>query len=212
MALERRAEICQALYRCIAQRGYANTSVRDIAREAGVQSGLIHHYFESKNDILSDLMKHIFERYRQDVLLLSERHQDRPPRERLRLGIDFIFTKVSGDKDLAKVFHEVWDISQHDPKLYASVRTLYRQYRKEVKNFIAEHIGDSDADARTLQDLAAFLVSTAEGAGIQWFLDPRGISLSRLSRMACQFVEFTILPDRNQTGPGTGLLEKVSER
>ena len=77
MVAERRAEISQGLYRCIVKRGYANTSVRDIAREAGLGLGLITCYFEGKDDILHTMTQEICERYQQDMLLLFRRHRDR---------------------------------------------------------------------------------------------------------------------------------------
>jgi AcrR family transcriptional regulator len=43
-----RAEILAAARRCFAAHGYDNTSIRGIAREAGVDPSLVHHYFEGK--------------------------------------------------------------------------------------------------------------------------------------------------------------------
>lgn len=192
MAAIRRAEITQALYRCIVSSGYVNTSVRDIAREAHVRSGLIHHYFDSKDEILSALMKDIFKRYQQSFVLLSERRRDKPPGERLRLGIEFIFLRVAGDRELTKVFHELWNLSQHDEKLHKSLKTLYRQYRIEVGRFISECADQSYEHSGNVRSLAAFLVSAIEGAAIQWLIDSRGISLSKLAGVANQFLNTVV--------------------
>ena len=46
-------EICRALQSCVIRNGsYEMTSVKDIAQEAGMAAGMLHHYFESKDDIL----------------------------------------------------------------------------------------------------------------------------------------------------------------
>ena len=53
LAEQRRVEICRALQNCVIRNGsYELTSVKDIAQEAGMAAGMIHHYFESKDDIL----------------------------------------------------------------------------------------------------------------------------------------------------------------
>lgn len=53
LAEQRRVEICQALQSCVIRNGsYEMTSVKDIAQEAGMAAGMLHHYFESKDDIL----------------------------------------------------------------------------------------------------------------------------------------------------------------
>src|SRR4029453_5925987 len=47
-ALTGRARIRDAAIRLFAERGIAGTTVRDIAREAGVSPGLLRHHFGSK--------------------------------------------------------------------------------------------------------------------------------------------------------------------
>ena len=53
IAEQRRIEIGRALQTCMVRNGsYSQTSVKDIAQEANVAGSLIHHYFESKDEIL----------------------------------------------------------------------------------------------------------------------------------------------------------------
>lgn len=53
LAEQRRVEICRAFQSCVIRTGsYEMTSVKDIAQEAGMAAGMLHHYFESKDDIL----------------------------------------------------------------------------------------------------------------------------------------------------------------
>ena len=50
---QRRIEIGRALQVCMVKNGsYEATSVKDIAQEAGIATGLVHHYFTSKDEIL----------------------------------------------------------------------------------------------------------------------------------------------------------------
>jgi len=49
---ERRAEVLDATWRVIATRGLDAATVRQIAKEAGVSSGVLAHYFTDKDDIL----------------------------------------------------------------------------------------------------------------------------------------------------------------
>src|SRR5947199_7403837 len=44
--------IVEAAYRTLVKRGYHETSMKDIAAEAGVAPGLAHYYFETKEDLL----------------------------------------------------------------------------------------------------------------------------------------------------------------
>jgi AcrR family transcriptional regulator len=49
--LSARARICRAALRSFAERGFAGTSIRRVATEAGVSAGLVQHYFRTKGDL-----------------------------------------------------------------------------------------------------------------------------------------------------------------
>lgn len=189
MAKERRAEIAHGLYQSIARRGYADTSVRDIAREADIGLGLITHYFESKDEILYTLADHVFEQYQESFVQFFKMHSDKPPKERLLLGIKFIFVDIAGDRDLIAVFQELINLSRHDKKLHVSLKKLYRRYRDTVAGFLGECVQGSNVPDDDLQRLAAFLVSASEGVSDQWSLDPKGTKLSEMAEMAGMFVD-----------------------
>src|SRR5947208_10997168 len=78
----RRAEIVAIAGELFAERGYANTTVREIADAAGILSGSLYHHFASKDEIvdavLSTFLHDLRERY-DDVLA-----EDTDPAERLR--------------------------------------------------------------------------------------------------------------------------------
>src|SRR5689334_6249736 len=48
----RRAEIVAAARRCFARDGFHQTSMPDIAREAGMSAGAFYRYFPSKEDVI----------------------------------------------------------------------------------------------------------------------------------------------------------------
>jgi AcrR family transcriptional regulator len=49
---DRREQIIDAAMRVWAQKGFARATNRDVAREAGITTGLIYYYFESKEALL----------------------------------------------------------------------------------------------------------------------------------------------------------------
>ncbi len=67
---ERRAEIIEATWRVIARDGMANTTTRQIAREAGCSFGVLAHYFSGKDALLASALiaSHANVRGRTDVL------------------------------------------------------------------------------------------------------------------------------------------------
>ena len=103
-ARETKARLIGAALTLFSQNGVSSTSIKDIAREAGVAQGLLYHYFASKDDLLWGVLEadtflpHLLEvcgntagRSAEDVLReVALRFDaflaDRQPRMRLILG------------------------------------------------------------------------------------------------------------------------------
>ena len=58
----RREQICRAAVAVIAREGYAGTTMRMVAEEAGVSTGMLNHYFENRRDLLTQALVHVSER------------------------------------------------------------------------------------------------------------------------------------------------------
>lgn len=51
-----RERLLQAAINLFAQKGYANTSIRQIGRKAGVSTSIIYHYFKDKEEMLFEII------------------------------------------------------------------------------------------------------------------------------------------------------------
>jgi AcrR family transcriptional regulator len=51
----RRQQVLDAAYSCFARNGFHETTMQDIAREAGVSYGVVYHYFDSKEDVIEEV-------------------------------------------------------------------------------------------------------------------------------------------------------------
>jgi AcrR family transcriptional regulator len=51
-----RGEIVEAARESFADKGFAATSMRAVARQAGVDAALVHHYFDSKDELFIEAM------------------------------------------------------------------------------------------------------------------------------------------------------------
>ena len=62
MAGSRREEILSIAARQFAERGVASTTVRDIGAAAGILSGSLYHHFESKEQMVAELLLPVMDR------------------------------------------------------------------------------------------------------------------------------------------------------
>jgi AcrR family transcriptional regulator len=64
---QRRGQILRAAVKLFSDEGYYTTTISQIAREAGVSTGLIYQYFGDKDDILFLSLKLVLETYEKEI-------------------------------------------------------------------------------------------------------------------------------------------------
>jgi TetR/AcrR family fatty acid metabolism transcriptional regulator len=101
-AVDKRRLILDAAVRVFARRGFHSCRVSDVADEAGVAYGLVYHYFDSKEEILSTLFS---ERWQVmlDAITQIDARADLTAREKLELVASFIIDSYRHEPELMKV-------------------------------------------------------------------------------------------------------------
>ena len=56
-SIEKKEKIIEAGFELICEKGYYNTNTAEIAKKAGVSTGIVYQYFKDKHDILIDALK-----------------------------------------------------------------------------------------------------------------------------------------------------------
>ncbi|MHB8531236.1 MAG: TetR/AcrR family transcriptional regulator [Solirubrobacteraceae bacterium] len=101
----RREQICQAAAAVIAREGFAGSTMRMVAAEAGVSTGMLNHYFANRQDLLTQALVYVSERtqnrYREAIEQIS------PGMGRLTALLD---AALSGDEQMTETWR-VWIIA-----------------------------------------------------------------------------------------------------
>jgi TetR/AcrR family transcriptional regulator, cholesterol catabolism regulator len=101
-AATRREELLAIAARLFAEKGFRNTTVRDIADAAGILSGSLYHHFDSKesmvDEILSSFQDELFGQY--DAILAS----DADPRAKLEQAVLVSFDAIDRHHDEVAIF------------------------------------------------------------------------------------------------------------
>jgi TetR/AcrR family fatty acid metabolism transcriptional regulator len=94
-------QIIEAAVRVFARKGYFNSRVSDIAREAGIAAGTIYLYFKTKEDILTTLFR---EKMAEFVAKLWKAMADQPdPVSKVRRLVYLHFDLLERNPELAEV-------------------------------------------------------------------------------------------------------------
>ena len=99
---DKRAAILRAAIKVFAQKGYFNSKVADIAKEAGIADGTVYLYFKSKDEILHS----VFDRAMEEFIAEGKREiaEIEQADERLKRIAQLHLEKLGADRDLAVVF------------------------------------------------------------------------------------------------------------
>jgi TetR/AcrR family fatty acid metabolism transcriptional regulator len=99
---DKREAILRAAIKVFAQKGYFNSKVADIAKEAGIADGTVYLYFKSKEEIL----RSVFDRAMEEFIAEGKREiaEIREADKRLRRIAQLHLEKLGADRDLAIVF------------------------------------------------------------------------------------------------------------
>jgi TetR/AcrR family fatty acid metabolism transcriptional regulator len=94
-------QIIEAAVRVFARKGYFNSRVSDVAREAGIAAGTIYLYFKTKEDILTTLFR---EKMAEFVAKLWKAMADQPdPVSKVRRLVYLHFDLLERNPELAEV-------------------------------------------------------------------------------------------------------------
>jgi AcrR family transcriptional regulator len=114
----RRSQIIAAAVELFARQGYYNTTILDVARKAGVSSGLIYQYVSDKEDVLLLALMSVLDLYRQEIPRALEGRSD--PMERWSAAIR-AYCRVVDQHRVATVL------------AYRSTKSLPRDRREVIK-------------------------------------------------------------------------------
>ncbi len=98
----KRSAILRAAGKVFARRGYFNSKVADIARQAGVADGTVYLYFKSKDDVLISLVDQLMDDFISEGRAQLAKISD--PREKLLKLARMHLSALGRDRDLAVVF------------------------------------------------------------------------------------------------------------
>lgn len=195
LAKERRAQILDAFYRCITKQGLHKASIREIAREAGVQPSILHHYFKDRDEMIEELVKDTVEKISVQYLAEIDRYKD--PRVRFNKAVDFLFGPDMINKEGFGFFYDCWAEARRNRKVHGSFTKLYHRFRQAIIHILIETNKSAGLSPAELRELATIVVAIQDGVSIQWDMDQQNVSLKKMIRLTKRLIELYIEEKKN---------------
>jgi AcrR family transcriptional regulator len=171
---KRRARILSAFHECIISKGYAKTTLRDVARVADMSASHLLYYFPGKDTML----EHYFENVAQRIVERIDSFRTESPEQQIGLLADLFFAGKGITRSEIGFMLECFGVAVHDRELRRDKKKLDR-FCKSCLRKVFEKSPCGPENARAYAEISyAMLIGLRTAA----YFDKR-LSLSRARRL-----------------------------
>ena len=168
-ATERKALIIHATIECIAQYGYTNFSMQDVAKVAGVSKGIIHYYFMNKEELMMSVLNRVSSDIEQLLSNLLETIKN--PEQCLRSVLHLCFGVVRKKREYYCINMDFWTQINQKEKVRQSIAQHYEKFRSVTAHVIQLGIDKQVFKVDNAKLAASVIIALIDGIALQWLFD-----------------------------------------
>lgn len=168
---EKVERILEAAVAVLAEKGYDNATIKQIALKAKVNWGLLHYYFKDKED----LVVHALE-FASDKILRSTSQlfsAERSPEETVDRAIDLLKRNYSENAGFYKLLFEMWCASGRSKKIRAALVACMNRVVASLQTELDKSLsaGIDGSKPHYSRGLASLILAMSDGMAFQMILE-----------------------------------------
>ena len=186
--LDTHERILQAAFTVLSRQGYENTSIKDIAEEAGVAQGLVHYHFKSKQLLVLAVLEFVCQKVELGAV----------EGEAGALQA-FEQTKASlkDSREANSLYIQLIGVGLHDALVGAGVKDFIRQERNHIEDLARQVLAERGQGATPARGIAGVVWAAVLGIMIQSLIDPEFDADEAVDTLAAMSLSF-VFPDAQQ--------------
>lgn len=126
--------ILMTTFECLSAKGYANVSMRDIAREAGVALSQLTYYYNNKEGLFTEVVNMMMREYLQEIDKRLAQAKDY--KEKISSLIVFFKELINEKPDLFRLFIDFTAQAQWHPSFKVQVDNLFESIAKLIEKSV----------------------------------------------------------------------------
>ncbi|MBO8159423.1 TetR/AcrR family transcriptional regulator [Thermosyntropha sp.] len=179
MSSESREKIIEAARKVISENGIAGATVRSIAKEAGVSTGAIYHYYASKEDILYDI---IDESLTASARVAEKSKEGKSNREEIIKDVyDNLMERFKKTAENKLQFYLTHEVMLGNSQLEERFQKKYDEWISRIEDILVNTYG-AEENIFT-RALAAWLLAAVDGMVLQDLLNAKGADDETIMRV-----------------------------
>jgi AcrR family transcriptional regulator len=132
---EKQNLIKQTALKLFAAKGYATTSISDIAQAAGISKGLMYNYFKSKEEVLRTIWDELLEEF---VAMIDPNHDGEVTPEEGENFVDKIFEMLLNRREEMKLYYQF----SFQPDVVDFLENKYKYVVLERQQFVFSYFAE----------------------------------------------------------------------
>jgi AcrR family transcriptional regulator len=185
----RRDQMLAAASTLIAERGFSDTRIADVAQRVGASPALVIYYFGTKDSLLTEALRwseRSFYTATEEMLQSTEKLRDR-----LEILVEWTLVEdkqqdLTGDWGL---WFDLWAQAFRHPEVKKDRAELDAQWRDLISRIVQEAIDKAEIEKVDVQDFAIMWSSLLDGLVIQVSLDDPVVDTRMARRIALEMAD-----------------------
>ena len=185
----RRDQMLAAASTLIAERGFSDTRIADVAKRVGASPALVIYYFGTKDSLLTEALRwseRSFYAAAEEMLKSTEKLRDR-----LEILVEWTLVAdkqqdLTGDWGL---WFDLWAQAFRHPEVKKDRAELDAQWRDLIARIVQEGVDKGEVEKVDVQDFAIMWGSLLDGLVVQVSLDDPVVNVALARRIALEMAE-----------------------
>lgn len=167
---ERRLSLLKAAFREVAEKGFSEVTLDDIARRAGVSKGVTLYYFDSKEDLFLELFAWLIDSIRERMREAVDAVED--PVGKVRALVALIFPSPSKNRAFFRAYVDFCGLASRREAFREVAERFYEGCREIDGGIVEEGIRSGAFVARDAREAASTMRAIFDGLMLQWLTEP----------------------------------------
>ena len=187
IATERRAQILDAFCSCAIRNGLEKASLRVVAEEVGFPVSVLLHYFKSRDQMISELVKRRVNEILDD--LRAEIHEIKDPEDRFEKIIDYCFSLKTQRLEGESLFYDSCSSAHRSDTIRETFRKQVSSQRQDFVDILSETSKFAVLSEEEKQDIANLVIALVEGTFYVLDMDGENVSLQNMANLLKRFMD-----------------------
>jgi AcrR family transcriptional regulator len=177
---ERKAQIKNVALEIIFEEGFQNTSISKIAKRAGISKGLLYNYYESKEDMIREIILDGME----DLMRNFDPNKDGIlTDEEAKYFIDEMFNILKSNIKYWRLYFSV----MLQPKVMSLIQDRFMKAMEPVMNILISYFKSKGYDNPIVE--VRMIVAMLDGFAFHFILDPKHFPLEEIKKRLYEYTK-----------------------